>query len=158
MLGDLFEIEYRLDHLCHVTLDYVFHSMSLACFLPRVLCSHFLARHTPSLCFHSLDTLGYVHRSYFFTLYAYHGLSTSSFVWSLVQFSTRCSYFHYEKVKDTFSHPYFFESCLDHLTIFSLMELESKFELKIYVYWWSTDLMIVCFSHLFYLELLIRIL
>ena len=35
VLRDLFEFEYRLDHLCHVTLDYVFHSMSLACFLLR---------------------------------------------------------------------------------------------------------------------------
>ena len=38
MLGDWYEFEYRLDHHCHVTLYYVFHSMSLACFLPRVFC------------------------------------------------------------------------------------------------------------------------
>ena len=44
-----------------------------------------------------------------------------------------------------FTSTLFSESCLDHLTIFSLMKLESKFELKIYVYWWSTDLVIVCF-------------
>ena len=35
MLRDRYEFEYRLDHLCRVTLDYVFHSMSLSCFLPR---------------------------------------------------------------------------------------------------------------------------
>ena len=67
-------ITFRFD-----ALDYVFHSTSLACFLPRVFCSHFLARHTLSLCFHSLDALGYVH-DHLFTLHTYHGLSTSSFV------------------------------------------------------------------------------
>ena len=80
VLGDLFEFEYRLDHLCHVTLDYVFHSMSLACFLLRafILISwldtplHFVF--TRSILWDMfIDHL-------FFTLYAYHGLSTSSFV------------------------------------------------------------------------------
>ena len=160
MLGDLFEFGYRLDHLCHVTLDYVFHSMSLSCFLPRA----FVFLSWPDTPIHFVVTYlilrdMFIHYDLLvFALYTYHEPDTSFFVWSLIQFSTRCSYFHYGNVKGTFSHPYFFESCLDHLTIFSFMELESKFELKIYVYWWSTDLMIVCFSHLFYLGLLMEIL
>ena len=94
-----------------------------------------------------------------FALYTYHEPDTSFFVWSLIQFSTRCSYFHYGKVKGAFSHPHFFrEIRLDHPIIFSLMELGLKVELKIYVYRWSTDLVIVCFSHLFYLGLLTEIL
>ena len=58
VLGDLFEFEYRLDHLCHVTLDYVFHSMSLSCFLPRAFV--FLSWLDPpsSLGCHSLDASG----------------------------------------------------------------------------------------------------
>ena len=92
-----------------------------------------------------------------FTLYTYHGLSTSFFVGSLIQFSTRCSYYHYRKVKGTFSHSHFFrESCLDHFIILSLMELELKVELKMCSYRWSTDLMIVCFSHLIHLRSLIE--
>ena len=41
---------------------------------------------------------------------------------------------------------------------FSLMEFELKVDSRIYVYRWSTDLVIVCFSHLFYLGLLMEIL
>ena len=77
VLGDLFEFEYRLDHLCHVTLDYVFHSMSLSCFLPRAFV--FLSW---------LDTLFrfvvtcwilwdmYIDHVHLFTLYTYHGFDT----------------------------------------------------------------------------------
>ena len=79
VLGDRYEFEYGWVTFRLVALDYVFHSTSLACFLPRVFCSHFLARHTLSLCFRSLDALGYVH-DHLFTLHTYHGLSTSSFV------------------------------------------------------------------------------
>ena len=146
MLRDRFEFEYQSNHLYYVTLDYVFHSISLSCFLPRAFV--FLSWFDTSI--HFVDTYLILqdmfidHDHLILALYTYHELDTSFFVWSLIQFSTRCSYFHYGKVKGTFSHPYFFESCLDHLTIFSLMELESKFELKIYVYWWSTDLVIVC--------------
>ena len=35
VLKDRYEFEYRLDHLCQVILDYVSHSMSLTCFLPK---------------------------------------------------------------------------------------------------------------------------
>ena len=159
MLGDLFEFEYRLDHLCHVTLDYVFHSMSLSCFLPRAFV--FLSWLDPPL--HLVVThlmlRGYVHDHLILALYTYHGPSTSLFVWSWIQFSTRCSYFHYRKVKGTFLHSHFFrESRLDHLIIFSLMELELKVDSSIFVYRWSIDLVIVCFSHLFYLGLLMEIL
>ena len=120
VLGDWYEFEYRLDHHCHVTLYYVFHSMSLACFLPRVFVLiswlntplHFVITHM---------MLWDMFIDHFFTLYAHHGLSTSSSVWSLVQFSTRCSYFHYGMVKGTFSHSHLFrEFRLDHLIIFLL--------------------------------------
>ena len=159
MLGDQCEFEYRLDHLYHVTLDYVFHSMSLSCFLLRafILISwldpplHLVVTH--------LMLRGYVHDHLMLALYTYHGLGTSLFVWSWIQFSTRRSYFHYGKVKGTFSCSHFFpESRLDHLIIFSLMELELKVDSSIFVYRWSIDLVIVCFSHLFYLGLLMEIL
>ena len=126
VLGDLFEFEYRLDHLCHVNLDYVFHSMSLACFLLRafILISwletplHFVF--TRSI----LWDMFIHHDLLVFALYTYHEPNTSFFVWSLIQFSTQCSYCHYEKVKGTFSHLHFFrESCLDHLIIFLLRSL-----------------------------------
>ena len=53
-------------------------------------------------------------------------------------------------MKGTFLHSRFFrESRLDHLIIFSLMELELKVDSSIFVYRWNTDLVIVCFSHLF---------
>ena len=62
-------------------------------------------------------------------------------------------------MKDTFLHSHFFrESRLDHLIIFSLMELELKVDSSIFVYRWSIDLVIVYFSHLFYLGLLMEIL
>ena len=159
MLGDLFEFGYRLDHFCHVTLDYVFHSMSLSCFLPRAFV--FLSWLAPPL--HLVVThlmlRGYVHDHLILALYTYHGPGTSLFVWSWIQFSTRRSYFHYRKVKGTFLHSHFFrESCLDHLIIFLFMELKSKVESRICGYRWSIDLMIVCFSHLFYLGLLTEIL
>ena len=79
VLGDWYEFEYRLDHHCHVTLYYVFHSMSLACFLPRVFVLiswlntplHFVITHM---------MLWDMFIDHLFTLYAYHGLNTSSFV------------------------------------------------------------------------------
>ena len=101
-----------------VALVCVFHSISLACFLPRafVIISwlgtplHFVVTHS---------ILWDMFTDHLFILYTYHGLSTSSFVWSLVRFSTRCSYFHYRKVKDTFSYSHIFrEIRLDHLITF----------------------------------------
>ena len=82
VLGDWYEFEYRLDHHCHVTLYYVFHSMSLACFLPRVFVLiswldiplHFVITHM---------MLWDMFIGHLFTLYAYHGLSTSLLRWIL---------------------------------------------------------------------------
>ena len=92
---------------CLVALVCFFHSMSLACFLPRafVLISwldtpfHFVVTHS---------ILWDMFIDHLCTLYTYHGLITSFFVRSLVRFSTRCSYFHYRKVKDTFSYSHIF--------------------------------------------------
>ena len=118
VLKDWYEFEYWLDHLCHVVLVCSFHSMSLSCFLPKALI--FLPWLDTS--FHFAITylmLWDMFIDHLFTLYTYHGLNTPFFVGSLVQFSTRRSYFHYKKVKGTFLHSHFFrESCLDHLTIF----------------------------------------
>ena len=61
VLGDRYEFEYGWITFRLVALVRVFHLMSLARFLPRAFRSHFLARHTSSLCCHSLDILGYVH-------------------------------------------------------------------------------------------------
>ena len=113
----------------HVTLDYVFHSMSLACFLLRafILISwldiplHFVVTYL------MLQDMFIDHDHLVFALYTYHGLSTPFFVGYLIQFSIRCSYFHYGKVKDTFSYSHFFrESHLDHLIIFLLWSSSRK--------------------------------
>ena len=88
-----------------------------------------------------------------FTLYTYHGPDTSFFVRSLIEFSTRCPYFHYGKVKGTFSHSHIVrEIRLDHLIIlFSLIESELKVESRMFWSRLSIDLVIVLFftPHLF---------
>ena len=108
---------------CHVALDYSFpHSMSLACFLPRA----FVFLSWLGTSFHFVITClmlwdMFIDHDHLFTLYTYHGPSTPFFVQSLIQFSTRCSYFHYRKVKDSFSYSHLFrEICLDHLITFFL--------------------------------------
>ena len=99
----------------------LFTRLSLACFLPKV----FILISWLDASFHFVDIYlmlrdMFIHYDLLvFALYTYHEPDTSFFVWSLIQFSTRCSYFHYGKVKGTFSYSHFFrESCLDHLTIF----------------------------------------
>ena len=145
---------------CHVILDYSFHSMSLACFFPRTFISFsWLGTSFQLVVFCLMLWDMFIDHDHLFTLHTYHGLSTSFFVWSLVRFSTRCSYFHYGKVKGMFSHSIFFKRfALSTLSFFLFMELEFKVELRMCGYRWSIDLMIVCFSHLFHLRLLIGIL
>ena len=78
-LGDRYEFEYGWVTFRLVTLVCVFHLMSLACFLLRafVLISwlgtslHFVVTHS---------ILWDMFIDHLFTLYTYHGLSTSSFV------------------------------------------------------------------------------
>ena len=129
VLKDRYEFEYRLDHLCQVILDYVSHSMSLTCFLPKA----FIFLSWLDTSFHFVDTYLILrdmfidHDHLVLALYTYHEPDTSFFVWSLIQFSTRCSYFHYGKVKDTFAYSHFFrESHLDHLIIFLLWSSSRK--------------------------------
>ena len=98
------------------------------------------------------------------------------FFWSicLFLFSTwyfrvifgRSAYFYFQpdifitkRWKTRFHIYIFFERfALITLSFFLFMELELKVELRIFGYKWSIDLVIVCFSHLFHLGLLIRIL
>ena len=112
---------------CHVALDSFSRLMSLTCFLLRV----FVFLYWLGSSFHLIVTYlmlwdMFIDHDHLFTLYTYHGPSTPFFVQSLIQFSTRCSYFHYRKMKGTFSHArfhihVFFERFrLDHLIIFSL--------------------------------------
>ena len=138
---------------CHVALDYSFHSMSLACFLPRAFVFlswlgtpfHFVVTHLVLWdMFFDHDNL--------FTLYTYHRLSTLFFVRSLIQFSTRCSHFHYGKMKDTFHIHILLRHSPWSPYHFFFMELELKVELRICGYRWSIDHVIVCFSHLFHLD------
>ena len=156
-IGTSFSISWIT--FCHVALDYSFHLMSLACFLHRA----FVSLSWLGTSFHFVVTClmlwdMFIDYDHLFIPYTYHEPSIPFFVWSLIQFSTRCSHFHYGKVKGTFSHSHlFWESRLDHL-IFSLMELGLKVESRICGYRWSINLMIVCFSHLFHLGLLIGIL
>ena len=93
---------YRSDHLCHVTLDYVFHSMSLSCFLFRAFVFLFWLDTSFHFVITHLMLWGYVHDHLILALYTYHGPGTSLFVWSWIQCSTRRSYFNYRKVKGTF--------------------------------------------------------
>ena len=121
VLRDWYEFEYRSDHLYRVTLDYAFHSMSLSCFLPRafVFLSWLDTSFHFAITYLMLRDMFFDHDHLVFALYTYHGLSTSSFVWSWIRFLTRCSYFYYGKVKNTFLHSHFFRDIrLDHLTIF----------------------------------------
>ena len=97
VLKDSYEFEYRLDHLCHVALVYVFHLMSLTCFLPRA----FIFFSWLGTSFHFVVTclmFWDMFIDHIFTPYIYHGPSTPFFV-----FSTQCSYCHYGKVKDIFT-------------------------------------------------------
>ena len=124
----------------------LFTRLSLACFLPKV----FILISWLDASFHFVDIYLMLrdmfidHDHLVFTLYTYHEPDTSFFVWSWIRSSTRCSYFHYRKVKDTFSYSHVFrEIRLDHLIIFSLMELELKVESRIFWYRLSIDLVLV---------------
>ena len=82
MLGDRFEFEYRSDHLYCVTLDYVFHSMGLSCFLLRAFVFLFWL----DTSFHFVDTYLILrdmfidHDHLVLALYTYHEPDTSFFV------------------------------------------------------------------------------
>ena len=70
---------------CHVTLDYSFHSMSLACFLPRA----FVFFYWLGTSFHFVVTYlmlwdMFIDHNHLFTPYTYHGPSTPFFVRSLI--------------------------------------------------------------------------
>ena len=85
VLGDWYEFEYWSDHLCYVTLVYVFHSMSLVCFLPRAFV--FLSWLDAS--FHFVVTYlmlrdMFIDHDHLFTLYTYHRLDTLFFVGYLI--------------------------------------------------------------------------
>ena len=79
VLGDRYEFEYDWITFSSCRLSLCFALDEFNMFSPQGFHSHFLARHTPSLCCHLLDTLGHVH-DHLFTLSTYHGLSTSFFV------------------------------------------------------------------------------
>ena len=61
----------------------------------------------------------FIDHDHLFTLCTYHGFDTPFLCLILDSIFDSSSYFHYGKVKGTFSYSHFFrESCLDHLTIF----------------------------------------
>ena len=134
--------------------------MSLTCFFPRDFVSlSWLGTSFQLIVFCLMLWDMFIDHDHPFTSYTYHRPSTPFFVQFFIQISTRCSHFHYGKVKDMFSHSHFFKKfALITSSFFLFMELELKVELRICGYRWSIDLMIVCFSHLFHLGLLIRIL
>ena len=82
VLRDQYEFEYRLDHLCPVTLVCSFHSMSLSCFPPRAFVFlswldtsfHFAVTHW------MLQDMFIDHDHLVFALYTYHEPNTSFFV------------------------------------------------------------------------------
>ena len=94
----------------HVTLDYSFHSMSLTCFFPRDFVSlSWLGTSFQLIVFCLMLWDMFIDHDHPFTSYTYHRPSTPFFVQFFIQISTRCSHFHYENVKDTFSHSHSFE-------------------------------------------------
>ena len=147
---------------CHVTLDYSFHSMSLACFLPRA----FVFFYWLGTSFHFVVTYLMLwdmfidHDHLVFALYTYHGLSTLFLCWILDSIFDSTLIFSLRKGdRDVFTFTFFWEIHLDHLIIFfSLWSSSLKVESRICSYRWSIDLVIVCFSYLFHLGLSIRIL
>ena len=79
MLGDRYEFEYGWITFSLVALVCVFHLMSLACFLSMVfILISWLD--TPLHFVVTYSILWDMFIDHLFTLYAYHGLSTSSFV------------------------------------------------------------------------------
>ena len=83
MLKDWYEFEYRSDHLYRVTLDYVFRSTSLSCFLSRVFV--FLSWLDTSFHFAvTYSMLWDMFIDHLFTLYTYHRLGTLFFVGYLI--------------------------------------------------------------------------
>ena len=153
-----FSISWITSYL--VALDSFFRLLSLACFLPKVPIS--FSWFGTSFHFVVTNALEYVHWSwsFFLTPHTYHGFNAPFVVWSFIQFSTWGSHFHYGKVKGTFSclhiHTFFKRFTLITLS-FLFMEVKLKVESRICGYKWNVDLMIVCFSYLFYHGLLIQI-
>ena len=158
VLGDRFEFEYQLDHLGHVTLVCSFHSMSLSCFLPRAFV--FLSWFDTSI--HFVVTC-WMLWDMFITIFLHCTPITGPILHSLFDpwfnFRLDAHMFITKRWKTHFHiHTFFERVALITLPFFSLMELELKVDSRICGYRWSTDLVIVCFSHLFYLGLLMGIL
>ena len=157
MLRDWYEFEYRLDHLCHVALVYVFHLMSLTCFLPRVFI-FFSWLGILSLCCHLLDALGYVHWSPFYPVH----LSSAQYPILCLIIDSIFNLMLILSLRKGERHIFTFTLFSRELPWspyhFSLTELGLKVESRICGYKWSIDLMIVCYSHLFHLGLSIGIL
>ena len=151
MLGDRYELEYRLDHLCLVTLVCFFHSMSLSCFLPRafVFLSWLDTSFHFAVTYWMLRDMFIDHDHLVFALYTYHGLSTSFLCWILdsifnlmLEFSLR------NGERRIFTSTLFSRDSPWSPYYSSLMELELKVDSRICGYRWSIDLVIACFSHL----------
>ena len=157
VLRDWYEFEYWLDHLCHVALVCSFHSMSLACFLLRAFVS-FLAWHTPFTLLSLTRCFQICSWSSFYTVH----LSRAQYLilcWILDLIFNSMLIFSLQKGERhvfTFTH-FSRESPWSPYHLY-LMELELKVDSRICGYRWGIDLMIVCFSHLFYLGLLMGIL
>ena len=145
-------ITFRLD-----TLVCVFHSMSLACFLPRAFVS-LLAWHTPFTLLSLTRCFQICSWSSFYTVH----LSQAQYLilwWTLDLIFNSMLIFSLQKGERhvfTFT-PFSRESPWSPCHLY-LMELELKVDSRICGYRWGIDLVIVCFSHLFYLGLLMGIL
>ena len=141
VLGDRYESEYRLDHLSSCRLSLCFYSMDLSCFLPRAFRSHF---------FFTLLSLTRYFGICSLIIFLHCTPITGSVPHSLFDpwfdFRLDAHIFVTRKVKGIFSYSHiFWEIRLDHLIIFSLMELELKVESRMFCYRLSIDLMIGLF-------------
>ena len=155
VLRDQYEFEYQLDYPlpCCIRFFIPFDEFSLLSPKASISLSWLgTSFHFAITCLMLWDM--FVDHDHFLTPYTYHGPSIPFFVRFLIQFSTRCSYFHYGKVKCTFSHSHFFQGFSLITQLFFSMEFGLKVESRIHSYRWSINLMIVCFSHFLFIYFL----
>ena len=145
VLRDWYELSIGWITFRHVTLDYVFHSMSLSCFLPRafVLISWL---NTPFHFVVSCWMLRDMFIDHLFTLYTCHDLNTILCLILDLIFDSMLIFSLQKSERHIFAFTFFSRELPWSPYYFSLMELELKVES-----------MICGFSHLFHLGLLIGI-
>ena len=159
MLKDRYEFQYQLDHLfsCCLRLFFSLDEFNMFFFLGLSSLSlglaHPLIWFSFAWCFGICSLIIFSHCTRitgsvpYFLLDPWFNFRLDAHIFTTERWKTRF-----------YIHTFFERVALITLPFFSLMELELKVDSRICGYRWSTDLVIVCFSHLFYLGLLMEIL